>query len=74
MTKNILWSEREEELFDKAWNTTAYSREDLERMFGRSWCALIQKAIRMGFPTRTVIEQRARLEALEKMLKEDHVI
>ena len=70
----LQWTKREEELFKQAWNSTSYAREDLERLFQRSFTALDHKARRMGLLDRRQIEQMARVEALEKTLKEDHVI
>lgn len=69
-----LWTERETELFKQAWNSNAYSREDLVRIFGRSWESIDQKARRINLPLRTHIEEQARIDAIEKALKKDHVI
>ena len=68
------WTEKEEKLLEEAWNSTAYDRYDLERIFQRSWNSISSKAEKMGFPQRYVIEEMARVEAIEKALKEDLVI
>ena len=68
------WLGREEELFSKAWMSTAYGRVDLVRIFGRSWNSLKHKASALELPARQEIESRARLEAIAKALQEDHVI
>ena len=70
----IHWTEREVELLKEAWNTTAYSREDLERIFKRNWRSLETKASRVGLPPRYQIEQQAKIDAIERVLKEDHII
>jgi len=68
------WSEKEEELFETAWKSTAYDRDDLERIFQRTFNSMHNKANRMGLPPRAQIERLARLESIERALKEDHII
>lgn len=74
MVTSTPWSDREADLFEQAWYSPSYSREDLCNIFERTWNALEQKAIRMKLPRRSLIEQKARVDAIEKALKEDHVI
>ena len=69
-----LWQPEEEEYFEKAWNSGAYDRNTLTRIFDRSWTALINKAKRMGLETWETIDARTRVAAIERALKEDHVI
>lgn len=68
------WSGKEEELFSKAWMSLAYGRVDLVRIFGRSWNSLKHKAQSLEMPPRQEIEGQARLDAIVKVLQEDHVI
>lgn len=68
------WIKREEELLEKAWNSMEYSREDLVRIFHRGWRAIEIKAERIGLTPRYLLESQARIESIEKALKEDHVI
>lgn len=68
------WSEREDKLFIKAWNSTAYDRQRLIEVFQRSWSSLENRGARLGQPKRWVVEERARYEAIQKALKEDHIL
>lgn len=71
---NKTWQPIEEEFFEKAWQSGKYGKDDLIRVFGRSWNSLVNKAGRIGLPNWGEIEARVRLAAIEKMLKEDHII
>jgi hypothetical protein len=68
------WDEREEELFKKAWTSNAFEEEDLAEIFGRTVESLRKKADRLKLPRKRYLEQKARLDAIEKALKEAHVI
>ena len=71
---NLLWQPEEEQFFEKAWNSGKYDRETLMRVFGRTWASLSNKANRMGLKSWGTIEAQVRIMAIEKMLKEDHII
>lgn len=68
------WMEEEEKLFEKAWQSTAYGRDDLVQIFGRTYGALKAKARSLTLPTRGEIEARARIKAIREMLEKDHII
>jgi len=68
------WSEREEGLFIKAWNSTAYDRQRLVTVFQRQWSSLENKAGRLGLPKRWRVEERVRYESIQKALEEDHIL
>ena len=68
------WSDREEELFRKAWMSNQYDEESLAELFGRTVYSLRRKADAMKMPRKRFLEQEARLNAIEKALKEEHII
>jgi len=68
------WLGREEELFSKAWMSTAYDRVDLVRIFNRSWNSLKHKAKSLELPPRQEIEGKARLDAIERALENEVII
>jgi len=68
------WLDKEEEYLEKAWSSMAYGKDDLVRIFCRSWESISKKAARLGLPAWSVLEARAHIEAIEKALKEDHII
>ena len=71
---NRFWSKQEMDLLKKAWVSGAYGKEDLTRIFDRSWPSLSNKAKNMSLPAWGAIEARVRVQAIEKALQEDHVI
>jgi len=68
------WSDREETLFTKAWNSTAYDRQRLVTVFQRPWSSLENKAARLELPKRWVIEEQVRYDTIQKALEGDHIL
>ena len=74
MSATKQWVEKEEDYFRKAWLAGAHDKDDLVRIFQRSWMALTKKACRMNLPTWETLASEMRLEAIEKALSEGHII